>query len=518
MKLKLIYIILPLYLLASCSSEDYDSPLQLGSEALQLSVRAGNFVTDGAPDTRATDSGNATIFEDGDRIGITVLDNSSNVLYNNIPYKYNGSTWSFDNNNGEGKTAIYYDNKAGTLTYLAYFPYSAEADNARSKTDLKAKFQPLSDQRSKDAYRTSDLLVWSNMYSSTLPKKLEIAFSHAYSSLSLSPSIKRKINGADISYTTTSVSDVSFTIGAEPLFAHQADDGSYRIILSPQNTAARWLCAYSGARYSGTMLETNLAENTRYTLAPVLKDFGEYALKDAKAGDFYCRNESGEGYLIPGDGISILSPHKCVGLVFYAGKNSSDKSDYSTRLAESASALPSGTVHGYAMALTNVSQSGLAWEYRASDQKSDQRIGTSTSGDDWNGYNNQQIIHTFVAANKDWQMSDFPAANGCELYGTSDESVGQKDYAAPSNSSGWFLPSAGQLVYLYNNRGDLSARINKIKEVTGDGNIKWIGNYSWSSSEAAGYDTDRQACVMYSGEINHFSKNDRNSVRAVCVF
>ena len=118
---------LALLLLAACSPEDDALPGGDGDNtppaALRIEVSASDFTSattrsnagsnnniDGNnAATRATDNGAVTTFESGDRIGIIVLDGSGNVLSDNIPYKYNGSAWSFDNANGEGKTALYYD-------------------------------------------------------------------------------------------------------------------------------------------------------------------------------------------------------------------------------------------------------------------------------------------------------------------------------------------------------------------------------------------------------------------------
>ena len=111
--------------------------VQQDGEALQLNVRVGDFAINDVSSIRATDSGSTGTFENGDRIGIIVLDADNNVLSDNIPYRYDGNIWSFDSNNDEGKTTIYYDNKA--TVYLAYFPYSKEADNVINIDDLKGQ-------------------------------------------------------------------------------------------------------------------------------------------------------------------------------------------------------------------------------------------------------------------------------------------------------------------------------------------------------------------------------------------
>lgn len=513
---------LSLLLLAACSPDNDALPGDDGgntpSAALRIEVSASDFTSAA---TRAIDNGASTTFESGDRIGIIVLDGSGNVLSDNIPYKYDGSAWSFDSGNGEGKTALYYDNKATNIKYFAYFPYSPEANgitDADILAALKAEFPPRYDQRTEDAYRASDLLVWSKTFSGTPSKTLAIAFTHAYSSLSLSPSITCEINGTEISYTPSSVSDVSFTIGTEPLLPYCADDGSHRIIVSPQTTDARWLCAYGGAMHSGTMGSTELSANTRHTLAPTL-DIGTYTLADAQVGDFYCRADNGTGYLVPGEAVSIIDLSSCVGLVFYVGRHPDDNTDYST------TKIGQKLCHGYVMALTDVnidSNDRLRWEYRNGDNKYDQRVGASTNSSDWNGYSNTQAIKQYVFANSDaWAITDFPAANGCLLYGT-DQSLydWQKGYASPTNSSGWFLPSAGQLRYLYQNHSDLAARIQALGRKLDSSYIKWFSTswYYWSSSEASDRsDYAYRVDFSYDG-VRWYPKSNTYDVRAVSAF
>ena len=498
---------LSLLLLAACSPEDDALPGGDGDNtapaALRIEVSASDFTTAA---TRATDNGAVTTFESGDRIGIIVLDGSGNVLSDNIPYKYNGSAWSFDSGNGEGKTALYYDNKA--TAYVAYFPYSPEADGitgADIPAALKAKFPPRYDQRTKDAYRASDLLVWSNGMGSTPLKQLEIEFTHVYSSLSLSPSVTCKIDGAETSYIPSSVADVSFTIGTEPLLPYRADDGSYRIIVSPQTTSARWLCAYGGTMHSGTMPKTALAANNRYTLAPALADIGDYTLDRAQVGDFYCRNDKNEGYLIPGDATPFPANMNCIGIVFKAGREATDNGTYTDIEGREMSAI-----NGYVVALQDVSSSTLKWADRNGQYNFG--VGTSTSESDWQGYDNCQKMKN----GGDWSIRHFPAANACQNFGTAEPYL---RYAAPAGSSGWFLPSCGQLLSLYKNRDVLSGQINKLKAINGYGSIGWFsGSYYWSSSE---YPYDRYGARIVgfgNGDVGWGSKNRGFYVRGVFAF
>ena len=503
-------IFLSLLLLAACSPEDDALPDGDGDNtALRIEVSASDFTTAA---TRATDNGAVTTFESGDRIGIIVLDGSGNVLSDNIPYKYNGSAWSFDNANGEGKTALYYDNKA--TAYVAYFPYSPEADGitgADIPAALKAQFPPRYDQRTEDAYRASDLLVWSNGTGSVPLKTLEIEFTHAYSSLSLSPSIKCKIDGKETSYTTSSVDDVSFTIGTEPLLPYRADDGSYRIIVSPQTTDARWFCSYKAKTYGGTMPETALAANNRHTLAPTLKDIGAYTFANAQVGDFYCKNDKNEGYLIPGDAsLTKAQQDACIGIVY-----STDVNRIGTAATQALKKKGVNTPHGLVMALTNASE-GCRWGEYGKDENSGGTDGAPFKANtdqlqkqynNVDGYGETHWIIDTYGNDGTALQKPYTAFYHASRYGTAESSTEQ--YAAPSNTTGWFLPSMGQWWDILSNLGGIDltsyqdktdsftsipsvaptvvANINKyLQKITGATPFS-TDTWFWSSSEYDGY-------------------------------
>lgn len=512
-----LYIVsVALLLLSACSSDNDELPGGSSNtplNALRIEISASDFADANGISTRATDNGAATTFESGDRIGIIVLDGSGNVLSDNIPYKYSGNTWSFDNANDEGKTALYYDNKAAA--YFAYFPYSPEANgitDADILAALKAKFPPRYDQRTEDAYRASDLLVWSSITSSAPLKKLEIKFTHAYSSLSLSPSIRCEIDGKETSYIPSSVADVNFTIGTEPLLAYHADNGSYRIIVSPQQTCARWFCSYKAKTYGGTMSETALAANNRYTLAPALKDIGAYTFANAQVGDFYCRNNSNEGYLIPGDIASLTTEQQaaCIGIVY--STDASRIGTEATKVLEKQGITP----HGLVMALTNASE-GCRWGEYDKDENSSGNEGEPFKANtdqlkkqyrNVDGYGETHwIIDTYENSGSDLQDT-YTAFYHASLYGTAESSTGK--YAVPSNTTGWFIPGMGQWWDILSNLGKIDltnyrddtgsytyisgaapiavANMNTyLQKISGATPFR-TDTYFWSSSEYDGYD------------------------------
>ena len=504
--LKYLLLLSLLSFMACNGDEKIDSGMvQQDGEALQLNVRVGDFAINDISNIRVTDSGSATTFENGDRIGVIVLDADNNELSDNIPYKYDGSIWSFDSSNGEGKTAIYYDNKA--TVYFAYFPYSKEADNVINIDGLKGIFLPEGDQRSKDAYRASDLLVWSDTSGRPL-KKLDILFEHAYSLLSLSPSIKCKINGRrDFTYVPSSISDVSFNIGTESLFPYQVNDGSYQVIISPKRAKVHWLYEYNKEMYSGAMPYTDLSANTCYTFTPILKDIGDYTLDKVQMGDFYCKDESNNGYLIPGDVTALSADMDCLGIVLKSGKDSGGEWVDYCKYKQKDGITEMHTVHGYVLALYDANGGNACtwglWSLAAIDS------GEPSIG--FYGYKNTQRIISFAESENRTLKDVFPT-----VYWITDGTEGYEySYPAPANSSGWFLPSLGQCWYWMYNKANL---LSAIKKATGDNDYGWKLGY-WSSSED-GYDPFLNAYYAdtYVGAMDWDYKISKLYVRACLVF
>ena len=135
-------------------------------------------------------------------------------------------------------------------------------------------------------------------------------------------------------------------------------------------------------------------------------------------------------------------------------------------------------------------------------------------------------------------MKHFPAFLACETYGNrvldgdgipTNAYGWQHPLAAPNSSSGWFLPSCGQLTYLANNRSFLEAHMEIVKDNTPDENSykEYIKGFEeekayWSSTEY----TDEYPNSPEFARILHFFngydsrdvKGNSHNVRAVLAF
>lgn len=509
MKMKQIYLFLSLALLCACSSdEELPAVAQQPCPALELTVSAGGFITDSsASGTRATDNGAATTFENGDRVGVIVLEDGT-LKGNNLPYKYNGGSWSFDaatvNSEGTGKSVYYYDNKATNVTYIVYFPYSTDANDVTSiegDGGLKSKFIPKADQQSEADYRASDLMIWQSTAGIAPQKTLAATLTHAYNSVSLLPEVHYTLdNGDDFVHPSPAISDVNFLMDDEIVYPYKAADGSYRCILRSGLTNSSVRCFYTcdNKTYSKDLTVSLAGANTRYSSTQRV-NAGSYSLANAQVGDFYCKNNSNEGYLIPGEIASLTANQQaaCLGIVLKVGKDDSGdwKDEDIYKLKDGTTEM--GIIHGYVLALKDGNSGNTcAWGSYGEEIHTDQAQYTLFCG-----YSNTQKIKEYVAANAGKTLQkDFPAAYyASEGY--------EQSYPSPSNSSGWFLPSAGQCWYWYKNRDLL---LTSMQKVGGNG---WQ-SYYWSSSESDYYPAGYAWYVGFDGGyVYDDRKRDRNNRR-----
>ncbi|MDR0511244.1 MAG: leucine-rich repeat protein [Rikenellaceae bacterium] len=117
---------------------------------MKLDVTAVGF----SGDTRASESGYVTSFTNDDEIGVTVIENGTTIIEDNVPYKKTSGGWVPTTN----RTAHAY---SGNITYLVHYPYSATHDGKTTEAAIAAGFTPQSDQSTYAAYTASDLMTGS---------------------------------------------------------------------------------------------------------------------------------------------------------------------------------------------------------------------------------------------------------------------------------------------------------------------------------------------------------------------
>ena len=358
------------------------------------------------------------------------------------------------------------------------------------------------------------------------------------------PSSRYEVFGDSAPVTLTGEDDGTATLYALPDPSIVTEDG---ITLTAQ---------YEGKLYTKTFAGKEFKENSNITLAAPSLESGwaeavtEYTAADLKMGDYlYSDGTTSDGGLrkLYPDGTvetatEAVAPEAgktVIGIVFHAGRHATDASDYTKPLNAGGPTL-AGEVRGYAVAITDaclydVWNGGVLWATKPNDIFDYSfEIDVSDNLDDWNGYANCQVMHDYVTAHagEDWEMRHFQAAWSCETYGnrtldyegnpTSDYEW-QAPLRAPAGTSGWFLPSCGQLWYMMPYQDYLNSRFMAAKEVSAAELQEYVKEFHsqsyWSSTKHDNY----SAQAMYVDIKNRYrygtDRNSKNLVsRAVIVF
>lgn len=161
------------------------------ANALRITINRTGFLSDSKDaETRVEHDGNynVTKFKSGDRIGIIGI-KGSEIIYNNYEYKYNGSNWEATGN------ICYAD---PNITYIAYYPYSADMNGKKSETEIRNAFQLTTEQQTlKDE---NDLMAATATFAANV-KEATFTMKHLLCLLELTPTYKYIWDGTTLNVT-----------------------------------------------------------------------------------------------------------------------------------------------------------------------------------------------------------------------------------------------------------------------------------------------------------------------------
>lgn len=307
---------------------------------------------------------------------------------------------------------------------------------------------------------------------------------------------------------------------------------------------------YDGTLYTKTFAGKEFKENSNITLAAPSLEGGwaeavtEYAAADLKMGDYlYSDGTTSDGGLrkLYPDGTVETAPgavapeagKTVIGIVFHAGRHATDASDYTSPLTAGGPTLAS-EMRGYAVAITDAHNNYNDMPCWANKTIPLGLKDTYSSNEyDWNGYANCQAMHNCVKdyADKGWEMRHFQAAWACENYGNraldydgnpTDDYAWQAPLKAPTGTSGWFLPSCGQLLHMLTYKDYLESQFSAVKATADAGlqeHIKQFdNNYDYISSTIHdGWITQAWTVNFIQGKRNQ-EQSYKDYVRPVIVF
>lgn len=507
-------VTLPLAVI-SCAREELPSePSEDGVCPLTISVTDGGYAaSDGQ--TKATENGYRTEFSAGDEAGLFVVRDGA-LVYDNV--KLTATT-------GTGGSLTWQSEASVTLAggfpderYFLYYPYQADMSGKTtvSATDAEGFFaqlvsiwQPKADQSTYANYTASDLMTAKGTATKgtdgTLPLSFSMTHRMAMAVIEMPKTVYKFTDATIPDYRAASSADFTDS----DLKPYGIVPGIYRCIVNPANSTAAGITG----SYDNGMKEFAITPNgidagsyKTYKIDGATATVKTYELQP---GDYFCKDGSGSWYIIPKE---EKPGSECIGVVFYAEHHPNDGSDYSD------TGIGQKYCHGYAVALkdANAQECMCMWGAAGKELGCYPKDGSGNKPDnienpdlDWSGYDwTRKIISNGAGG-----VGDLNGTGGKGYPATYYAVVEyQNKISAPTGSSGWFLPSVGQMWEVYRNRDSLFAD----KSVaTG---LRFDDQY-WSSSEYS-FGADRYAVIVCPGlgRVNGIWKDYCCYVRPVLAF
>lgn len=228
--------------MAGCSQEQILDPSFSQGDGTALSVTA---TSEGFVDTdnlsRVTDNGVATTFENGDKMGLYVV-GADKVILKNIPLTYSEGKWTADRN-------IYYYEGAD---YVAYFPYNESLETASSASEgetltatVEAGIKAAGDEVLKSAvnqdqntYHKADLMMAKVASAAISGQSLDFALEHQYALVEFALPVYKfkylKANStSDYKEFSVPMTDFTMEVNGTEVTPYKTPEGTFRYLIQP---------------------------------------------------------------------------------------------------------------------------------------------------------------------------------------------------------------------------------------------------------------------------------------------
>lgn len=444
---KSAFVVSSLMMMVGCSQENVTEQVENNLCTMMVNVTESGFSTMNDDSRVVTSDDYKTSFEDNDQIGLFIVENETGKLLKNMALTKNGSNWD--------GTVYYYDN----ADYIAYYPYDAELKEVASVADIEKYFSDnkyTDDQSTEENYRNCDLMtavVEAESLTETSPLNLNFTHNNALVEFNIPYySYSTEADGAGYRYSVPV--DLTLELGESSTFKpYQVAVGKYRMIV-PVGESLAFRGQFTDAKldkpvYVNAEIKNGLAKNAgmvynvTYTDSPTV---GTIATRPLEPGDYYYA----DGNIVPND-FTAVPEENCIGVVFATttkGETALDgtttcNNGYVMALVDATGNTNKVDSWAYYWGQNNTSIMGL-YATGTTDNTSLTAVITDDSKSGF--YNTDLIVKSGNYADGNAYIQHAVTTFGQEGYFTS-------KYKAPESTSGWFIPSAAQLVTLIKNLG-----------------------------------------------------------------
>lgn len=433
--------------LASCTQEDVlqNTPAQPSDNELKLSVSTQDFVSDaqGRAITNNDDK-RTSEFENGDQMGLYIFSEDGEVLCDNLLYTYTDGIWTTD------KTIYQYKN----AQYVAYFPYCKDLSGVTGAESITEYFTttilPNISQINAETYEQADLMV--STTSQVDGENVKLTLAHQFSMIELNVPCRKYITSETDGFQYAAPVKMDVKIN-EKTDLYRVADGVYRMIVAPGTTPTivgsveydenmpinfSSSSATMNALVAGTFTQFNVTYTDPAVEGLTVDEATGRYIRPLQPGDYYYS----DGTIYPYTEGTVDQPitEGCIGVIFEVGTG----------------APGTDWTHGSVLALTNAWPDWSEWG-----GASEPIEGNNTSG-----FIDDTEKRNFLMSKMDgYKMSAYftkGAMSRVKVYGTEDS---YPDYKAPQTSSGWYLPSTGQLVSLMKGLGKYEFTVDNLESV-----------------------------------------------------
>lgn len=481
-------------------TESPENPEQTEGELLRLRVSDAGYL-DAGTGSRATDSGLTTTFDDGDKIGLFVVNNENKVLYANVPYEKKGKEWT-----AEQKVRT----KGYPVRVFAYYPYVGDA-KIIEKVDVTAQdasvfFKTyideldISNQSTPKLYRQADVMACmveikdKEAARDALILKMNHLMGLVVVKLPETVTVVTEINyylKGDEGYTwkivqnkelPANLSNESFTVtdGTMPL----EETTGYRYVCKNNISFSGDFTTYEAEKnYTIRSATVTSGSSKTYNVSVTSLDAPQKVEHILQVGDFYME----DGSILPWSDTSSDKTN-CIGIVYWVPTADDPlESDKFTWL----DTHPNCT-HGLVVGLKEQKS-----PWGTSDVETN--ITDSKTDDIFRGYSNTKSL-----------LSAYFGSGIVSAYNNLKSGV-----TLPGKTSGWYVPSVGELKKLYQAKDEVNTSLSNLGITSTLGSTR-SSSYYWSSGENSR--DDALTVNLYSGSVDLNGKNNKRYVRLSFAF